>query len=519
MPWSAGAALDLGPPLFSKKTKTSSFQGNSVTGEPSLTEIKKIIVSLLEKSKTRVENSLELDRYVWVQHFLDVGHPILSEFNAYLFISQKSDVMCASRLRDIASDFNGLFEISTPTVFTDIISLALPYVRHCRRPFPSSKNISLEDLGDLIRIICASCVGIFPGTQRRPLWSKRVQLYAFFRQLICSPKTELHEFCVQQFSLVRLAVVEYVVYFLKFLAPVELELQKMMTNRPKDIEAVFDNIAFNTDSFRQNAFQSISPEIDWEKVSGAANENYDRLSRICKSKIVEHSIKKEPAISRDTARLALCLPRVASEAYCKVFLPIEHCPDMSTIQSVMSIQARIKVWSLPKNLIHLQVKAIEDDVLYRGPISMTCLHYHVCMVCSSHGSNSATRMRSQGSSAVVCDTCKKSDAVVSIFMPGRMVSVFGKFVYLCPCCTTVNVWRGDGTDLKCCAHRPPIVSSKKNVCQICQRQSFQSVSVLDDRLGVEQSIWLCRWHTPSTRHMAAVFNVDMLFHVIASMRS
>ena len=292
VPWSAGAALDLGPPLTPKKNKSSSLQGNSVTGEPSLTEIKQIIVNLLEKSKTGAENSLELDRYVWVQHFINVGHPILSESNAHLFISQESDVMCAYRLRDIAFDFNGLFEISTPTSFTDIISMALPYVRHCRRPFPSIKSISLEDLGDLLRIVCASCVGIFAGTQRRPLWSKRVQLYAFFRTLICSPKSELHDFCVNQFSLVRLAVVEYVVYFLNFVAPVESELQKMMTNRQKDIDAVFENIAFNADSFRQNAFQSITPEIDWDKVLSAANENYDRLCRLCKSKVVEHSKKK-----------------------------------------------------------------------------------------------------------------------------------------------------------------------------------------------------------------------------------
>ena len=103
MPWSAGAALDLGPPLTPKKNKTSSLQGNSVTGEPSLTEIKQIIVNLLEKSKTGAEHSMELDRYVWVQHFINVGHPILSESNAHLFISQESDVMRAYRLPDIAS--------------------------------------------------------------------------------------------------------------------------------------------------------------------------------------------------------------------------------------------------------------------------------------------------------------------------------------------------------------------------------------------------------------------------------
>ena len=494
-------------------------QGTLAAGQPSLAELKEQISKLLEQSNNKSTDCRELDRYVWIQHLVNEKHPILTDANAHLFVLRPGDVMSPSHLKDIGVDFNGIYNISPPTALTNILVMALPYLRHNRRPFPAIDNLKLTDLMELARIMFASCIGLFPNTQRRPIWSMRVKLHAFFRDLICQSKARLHQFCCSQFGLLRLAVVEYCVYFLSNVAPVELKLQSLMSRRQSDIDAVFDHITFTVDAFRRRAFQDTTDVVDWQLTAAAASESYDRLCRLCKCKDVETQPAKQACISRQHAQLALGMPRIAHEAYMRLLPCPAELLDTHTLAQVLDVQKSVQVWALPHNVFHKQASKIRQDTLLNGLASRTCMTLYVCLVCSSRSQHTQSRMRFDRNTEAVCDQCKRTDSIVSIFMPGRIVSVFGKFFYLCPYCTTVHSWRADGTDLFGCPDsRCPVRNTRKNQCHICRRQAFQTVTVLDDRLGVLQAVWLCRWHTPSPRSMAAVFNADMLWNVISTMR-
>jgi hypothetical protein len=75
-------------------------------------------------------------------------------------------------------------------------------------------------------------------------------------------------------------------------------------------------------------------------------------------------------------------------------------------------------------------------------------HLDVCVLCAVSGRGLRPKLRLDCvTGELACDTCGVEGTVVRVNMLGVFLVVCRVSYYMCPCCTKLRIWTGNGGDL------------------------------------------------------------------------
>lgn len=117
------------------------------------------------------------------------------------------------------------------------------------------------------------------------------------------------------------------------------------------------------------------------------------------------------------------------------------------MRCAMQIQGSLQTHLLPRVVVDAQIKMLAKLHGRCCQRSFAVCHAHICCVCALSGKGIRTPMRyCCATGTLSCVHCP-SGSVIVINMLGVMLRVCNTSYYLCPCCTAMRIWNGDGNDL------------------------------------------------------------------------
>ena len=370
------------------------------------------IDELLRGIKQGSSTQAELDRYMIVAGLIEAQHPALTEENIDMFILPRKAVFDASKLPDLGSVVRQIFMRSKRSVMLSLLEYALPFTRNSRLSFPPCSSFSVFELRALVALCMASCLGLYPAATRRPVWTTRVCIFMQIHEIlqVGDPRV-MHDFCVRNIPLVRLSLVEYFVYFVVEHMPVESMLCHTFSVEVQNLQQIFTNICFVADSFRLLAVQG---NLDWEKIRDTAAVVVEKINRMCKwrqaQKTSQHVEEGDEPEDPTILKLALQTPRFCHVQYAQCL-----GLGLDGLHAVRRAQARIRVFSLPRNIVAQQYEAVARMMRTTGPMSLEFTKRYVCLACPD--TNKLQRVQTEDPT---CDTCGSAEHVAAINCLGRL---------------------------------------------------------------------------------------------------
>jgi hypothetical protein len=124
-------------------------------------------------------------------------------------------------------------------------------------------------------------------------------------------------------------------------------------------------------------------------------------------------------------------------------------PKSSSMEVSFSCKIHTSIQCHP---LPVEVRNIQEEALwqihsgcYRKLYSAHNLTF--CSLCAMNERGIRSKLRlSSFTGDLSCDSCPKG-SVVKVNMLGVILNICNTSYYMCPCCTKVQVWRGDGMDL------------------------------------------------------------------------
>ena len=488
------------------------------------------IVEQIRDAETPGGLLLMLDSYTLVLAMILHEDPRITPENCDYFRLQRDMLITPATLMDIGPHVRTLASNGNRDhIFLRLLEFTLPLYKHNRLHFPVLRECSYGGLAEMVRLVMATCLGIYPTSERRAVWSVRVQIWFFFWNLLSRANAyDLHLFCTQHVALVKLAIVEYFFYSLQFVLPVETTflLRRTGGRGPAMCCQTAKSIAFHVDQFRQGSF--CSDALDLAVAVSVATVSLEKCVRLWKARDTYAAAREGPGRSstrvseqelRRACRLALASPRVQHPVYLLHMARV----DVATANLVHSLQQQVQVFPLPRNIMRQQYAYVEDALMSEGAAAMKLMHLDVCLNCGLQGRGKShaldRKLRLNRNQAVCCSKCGTDETVAHINAVGRLVCVNGAYLYFCWRCRKVHPWCADGSDLLGrCPHEARSVAGaapSARTCVLCERRSqVELYSVLDDRLGIQTRVPLCAWHTPPENMQKHVFNFDTLLEVL-----
>lgn len=241
----------------------------------------------------------------------------------------------------------------------------------------------------------------------------------------------------------------------------------------------------------------------------------DKCNRVCKGKSRNNKRGERRAetsiIDIDTVKDAIRRPVIAHVMYGMMLCP---GTPIAVFQRVRLVQSWVKLHDLPCNIREEQFRMVRNTLHTNTLNTLNTLNMYVCMACVSENRvvlDSKMRVMADGSMA--CTNCKQLDTVLRINTLGRIVEVKKTNFYYCLFCMRVHVWAATGCEFHTCSLStkalvaPPVVRN----CHYCARtNSIETVSILDDEMGVMQEISLCARHMPHEQRLKYVDNLHQL---------
>lgn len=466
-------------------------------------------------------NSKELDCLWYVLVMLACGNQKILHLNWTNFVIHDTDVFGVHMLPDIGKDIRDvLSESGEPhrSFIRNMIEYSMPFIKHNRVVFPAVHEMSRCILRDLIRVMLASCLGIYPKSQRIPLWTVRLQIFHDIYQLLHEDNhTKLYSFCEIHQSLMRISFLEFFVFFSRVNTPAEFKLMQQKYRDEQSLNVVFDNIEFVMDSFRQSVLHST---CSWKEIADAAYVAMERCSRVHKGRSARIIPKHCKHLTRqhysdEDLHNALSTRRFSSTYYA---MRAKIAPELSyeKLQRISEIHASVQIFDLPRSLALQQKTGIESFVNNQGICSLFPFTLYICLRCRN--TRHHTRMRLSSDGVICCDHCRQTKYILSVNAIGRLIRIDNNKYYLCPFCLNVHLWKGTGCEFLCCSQSQKLVPSKPQTqCKICHRtfRDIETFSVLDDHLGVKTNVPLCRFHYPAEHTHNTIHNIAALRRAIA----
>lgn len=354
-----------------------------------------------------------------------------------------------------------------------------------------SFSTSDSEMSACINVLYGTLLGLYPTSSKKPTFHVRKALFRVLRTLSTNLPAVQRVFLSQMPCVLRLALMEYVVNVTQDHCPSTYSYLSSI----KGMDVYYATCGNLCDSFRTEALQCDTGYLSWEDIEKHASTLVERFTRTCKFRIHREAPKKLEITTkilqswrktvctpeqRNTAmevmRSALQLPiattkgatRTLMKQVRKIDLPHIVDPDNSVgsgiaATAIEALHTNVRCYTLPGNLAKLVCKSLMKFA-WNPQKLYSISRVHICIWCINkavHGNtakaiSSSLRMDVQ-SNCLACAVCTKhgndiSPPVIGINMIGRLLSVGGKFHFLCPGCCRVHPWEGNGSEFNgtCC---------------------------------------------------------------------
>ena len=463
----------------------------------------------------------EIDRYWLALMMVYVKSPLLDKLSWQAFVLNPAHVFTVHSLPDIGQHVRTLStRHDSSDMMCRMIQYSLPYIKHNRLTFAKFEDVPTTTLMHLVLIMMGMCLGIFNETSKKPVWRLRFRIVCYMHILLSQGTAyDLYTFCVSNMNLIRIAIVEYFVYYVQTHMPCEYEMLRYLFGMQTNVGTICFQFQININYFRSTYMQTEC--LDWPDLNEKAHTIIEKCNRICKGKPRmaqrRDKNKTEAKITPpDIVSQALQLPVFEHMSYAMHWQPNLNIATMKVLQG---LQKSVQWNLLPANLTRLQCQQLHKSLFIDTNIFSQCIMLHHCLGCRSVGSNSdqlSLNLRTDATGVVSCCVCKTSATVVSINLLGRLVKLKEKKYYLCPHCLGVHEWTSSGREFASSCPRAVVpVTAKPRECLLCDRlHNLNEFTVLDDKLGVMQHLSLCSRHMPWTHQQPGIYNFETLFKAI-----
>ena len=459
----------------------------------------------------------EIDRYMLYMYMYAIRSPILELGPPEMFVTDAGHVLTTLNLPDIGRFISKLVTGHPNTsndLMSSLIHYSMPYIKHNHMNCPPFCPEHGAVLPHIVNIILASCLGLFPECNKKPVLCMRVQLISFMHTLKARGNTmDLYIFCTSNMCLLRIAMIEYFVFFISSYMPNETLMLRQVFGLHQDIHDIFRQFIVICDTFRHISLQS--DVLDMVEINLKAQIAIDKCNRVCKGKSRSTASvaarSDNTVISSSIVALALRTPLLSHISYTMLATPSIGIVEATQIKV---LHEYIGLHSLPSNIRHAQIAKIKN-VFHNDTLNtINTISMKICMRCVINKRVVLDpQMRVMASGHSCCTTCKHESFVVSICTVGRIVRVHTTSFYYCIFCMRVHLWKSTGNEFMQCAFA---VAKKKTPiplsCCFCNVKSntVSSIPILDDELGVIQNIPLCHRHMPQEHVLRWVDNIEEL---------
>jgi len=492
------------------------FPQHNILGEH---EIVDIIQGLYGQMHNNTSSSFcinhKIDKY-WLALFLcSVGSDIVQNMSWRCFVLRDRDVFAVHHLPDIGNVIRklSLYRNISDDVMCRIIQYSLPYVKHNRLNFPRFKDIPPDTLLNLIRITFGTLLSIYPHCQKQALWQLRFKIYVYMYTLISKGSQHDHYlFCLSNINLLRIALIEYFVYFVQTQMPCELQILHTLFGASNNVAGIFRQFLVNIEQFRAQNLQNTT--LCWANMHQKSHYIIERCNRLCKGKPkIPYAILKNHSFNTnfDIEKLLLC-PKFTHPMFYKLFDP---SLSFDQIRYIEYVHRHIHIFELPLSIWKLQVSHLRRMLCVETQLYSTCMYLYICFRCIHKQGNIIQNMRLNSKGEKQCNLCQQSDAIISFNSLGRIISIFDKKFYFCLQCFAVHEWQATAQEFFQCNLKRTSLEISKNMCLICKRMlNLSSVSILDNRLGIMHTVTLCTRHQPREYEMPYMHTLQALVQCI-----
>lgn len=483
------------------------FDINEMGSVSGIAELQAIVDDLLCKVRHDNTVSQELDRYALVYFMSLVRSPILSRLAWTMFVCHDTHVVCPAMLPEIGHHVRRilLFESSKDLVFT-ILQYSMPFIKHNRLSFPALADVCYEGLHALLLIVLGMLTGVLHPRMKRPLWLLRVKLMAYLHTLLARGNAaDLYAFCVENVSIVRVAMIEYFVYFVEHNMAIEMELLQATFGLTCPAKTIFFNFLTQIDGFKYACLQTET--LDWQHINAEANMSIERCNRVCKGKTKTARLASgasacpRPAVY-DTSLLR-ALPICSDIAFLRAVAP--HAIDIETAKGLLHAQRLARVYPLPGSTARRQMQLCMqllavDQSYYETFFLWWCTR---CQPSTKRGILDA-KMRIHPDGSKCCATCMDDSSLLKVNMIGRLVCIQRHWFYYCATCKSKHAYSKASHSVCECTATPALIP-RSTTCLFCTRTlNLRGLEVLDEDLGIMHRLLLCSRHYPHSREALVV---------------
>ena len=478
-----------------------------------------------------------LDKYLIFIKLLLMESPLLVKYNAKMFTIRNVHNINTTTLLDIGNRIRELlFTQSTQDIFVRILEFSLPFGKHNRLHFPGPKEFTKRNLQEIIRLILASCLGLYETAARRPIWQWRLKILIFFWDFLhIASNEQLYSFCHHYIHILKLSVIEYFFYFLYTNMP--LEYDYIMQNSKSD--HIIKSFFFHFDQFRHMSHAKKS-EINFADMNEFAAQSIEKCSRLWKGKINKTSTRQSFLFDRETSQKfasntcvsvpgfddglfanVLRVPRLNHASYYLLFKDI----SINMARQIGEIQNSVQIYQLPSNLQEQQFSLAQNNILRKGKQVLNTFSIFVCFKClivkPKQNMQIDRKMRSDSQGNFYCSRCNCKKFVVEINTLGRLVKLMQEYYFYCIHCQEIHSTNNLSNFTSC-----PLYNFQSNeeknksvmsgsMCCLCDKKSnTQQLSVLDDKLGIQTKLHFCSWHYPFENMHSCIYNYESLLEFI-----
>jgi hypothetical protein len=238
----------------------------------------------------------QLDRFI-VAYFLScTGDAILDTLPWHDFTLLERDVFTSAHLVDIGRNIRQIIlgDLASDS-FSRLIFFSLPYLKHNRLTLPPVAETRFADLQSCLRILYASCLGMLQPRSKKPPWGIRVQLHVLTHQLLIgATHKDLHLFFRHHLALLRISLIEYVIFFMRENMDIERRVFEGMFSVHDRSALQFEEMLHLINNFRIQVYDG--PVLDTLRLNEKAMLMLERCNRMCTCKKNPTSIFEQGAL-------------------------------------------------------------------------------------------------------------------------------------------------------------------------------------------------------------------------------
>lgn len=395
-------------------------------------------------------------------------------------------------------------------VLFKLYQYTMPFIKHNRLNFPAMHLVSKPVLMHMLQLVMLTCLGLHSPQCKTPTLHIRTKLFRIFTALTTQGSLrDIYMFCCHHNYLLRLSFMEHFVQFSSLHMSQELGILRVSKICSYDHCKTKRLVQYITDQFRTNALQNES--LSWDLVEQKAQVAIERCNRTCKSQPV-HPTPKFQNISE----------LVDGETFDEIMgMPRLDAADLAGSLAAGRMFFTAARWHVAKSVckyalpVFLQCKQFTvlqslSENAHCANIAMKSKLY-VCLRCNQEHCVARQDMRLNYPHTPICVHCNSSTYVFATDTLGHLIRCHGNYYYFCPFCFCVHNWQGTGCEFFKCDSAKRRGGEPPKHCAVCYRNVLLTrVRVLDKKLGLMQTLFLCNRHCPRLGQLQYVHDVASL---------